>query len=98
MAGPRRSNLLGGAAAKGGFPPPKAPRRCLPLLGLFPLQTLGAWAYVGLVPLAQTGQGAPPTAHVAPGGRWPHPGDPRDPSGGPDTIPVTPETFPVAET
>ena len=52
MAGPRRSNLLGGAAAKGGFPPPKAPRRCLPLLGLFPLQTLGAWAYVGLVPLA----------------------------------------------
>ena len=24
--------------------------------------------------------------------------DPRDPSGGPGTIPVTPETFPVAET
>ena len=23
--------------------------------------------------------------------------DPRDPSGGPSTIPVTPETFPVAE-
>ena len=52
MAGPRRSNLLGGAAAKGVFLPPKAPRRCLTLLGLFPLLTLGAWAYVGLVPLA----------------------------------------------
>ena len=27
-----------------------------------------------------------------------HPVDPRDPSGGPGTIPVTLETFPVAET
>ena len=53
---------------------------------------------LGLVPLAHVGQGAPPTAHVAPRGRWPHPVDPRDPSGGPGTIPVTPETFPVAET
>ena len=60
--------------------PPKAPRRCLPLLGLFPPQTLGAWAYVGLVPLAHAGQGTPPTAHVAPGDGWPHPVDPRDPS------------------
>ena len=37
------------------------------------------------------GQGAPPTAHVPPRGRWPHPVDPRDPSGGPGTIPVTPK-------
>ena len=28
----------------------------------------------------------------------PHPVDPRDPSGGPGTIPITPETFPMAET
>ena len=42
--------------------------------------------------------GRPPTAHVAPRDRWPHPVDPRDPSGGPGTIPITPETFPVAET
>ena len=45
------------------------------------------------------GAGSPPTsAHGALRDRWPHPVDPRDPSGGPGTIPVTPETFPVAET
>ena len=43
--------------------------------------------------------GCPPTsAHGALRDRWPHPVDPRDPSGGPGTIPITPETFPVAET
>src|SRR4051812_35773346 len=42
---------------------------------------------------------SPPTsAHGALRDRWPHPVDPRDPSGGPGTIPVTPETFPMAET
>ena len=40
----------------------------------------------------------PTSAHGALRDRWPHPVDPRDPSGGPGTIPVTPETFPVAET
>ena len=41
----------------------------------------------------------PPTsAHGALRDRWPHPVDPRDPSGGPGTIPVTPETLPMAET
>ena len=29
--------------------------------------------------------------------RWPHPVDPRDPSSGPGTIPITPETFPMAK-
>ena len=53
---------------------------------------------VGLVPLAHVGQGAPPTAHVAPRGRWPHPVGPRDPSGGPGTIPLTPKLVPMAET
>ena len=52
---------------------------------------------LGLVPLAHTGQGSPPIAHVAPRGRWPHPVDPRDPFGGPGTIPGDPETFPMAE-
>src|SRR3954462_8795958 len=43
--------------------------------------------------------GSPPTsAHGALRDRWPHPVDPRDPFGGPGTIPVTPETFPMAET
>ena len=40
----------------------------------------------------------PTSAHGALLDRWPHPVDPRDPSGGPDTIPVTPETLPMAET
>ena len=40
----------------------------------------------------------PTSAHGALRDRWPHPVDPRDPSGGPGTIPVTPETLPVAET
>ena len=49
------------------------------------------------MPLAHVGQGAPPTAHVAPRGRWPHPVDPRDPSGGPGTIPEKTELFPEPE-
>ena len=52
---------------------------------------------VGLVPLAHVGQGAPPTAHVAPGDGWPHPVGPRDPSGGPGTIPITPKLVPMPE-
>src|SRR3954468_1281375 len=40
----------------------------------------------------------PTSAHGALRDRWPHPVDPREPSGGPGTIPVTPETFPMAET
>ena len=48
----------------------------------------GAPAHQGLVPF--------PLQPMGPSG--PHPVDPWDPSGGPSTIPVTPETFPVAET
>ena len=49
---------------------PKAPRRCLPPLGLS--LSLISWhiGLLGLVPLAHIGQGAPPTAHVAPRGWW----------------------------
>ena len=86
-----------GAAREESFLP-KAPRRCLPPLGLSLFLISWRMGLLGLVPLAHIGQGAPPTAHVAPRGRWPHPVDPRDPSGGPGTIPVTPETLPIAET
>src|SRR4051812_10346419 len=103
IGGPRGAPALGdpislGRRPRGGFPPPKAPRRCLPLVGLLPFETLGAWASWGWFPLAHVGQGAPPRAHVAPRGRWPHPMDPRDPSGGPGTIPVTPKLVPMAKT
>ena len=76
---------------------PKAPRRCLPPLGLSLYLISWRMGLLGLVPLAHVGQGAPPTAHVAPRGRWPHPVDPRDPFGGPSTIPVTPKLVPMAE-
>ena len=65
---------------------PKAPRRCLPPLGLF--LSLDSWrmGLLGLVPLAHIGQGAPPTAHVAPGAggptRWT-----------PGTLPVVPVQY-----
>ena len=65
---------------------PKAPRRCLPPLGLS--LSLISWrmGLLGLVPLAHIGQGAPPTAHVAPGAggptRWT-----------PGTLPVVPVQY-----
>ena len=44
------------------------------------------------------GAGSPPTsAHGSLQDRWPHPVDPRDPSGGPGTIPVTPKLVPTTE-
>ena len=92
--GPRRSNLQGGAAAKGVACPPRqveappTPRVSNP-------RSKGAQGGRTSPP----GAGSPPTsAHGALWDRWPHPVDPRDPSDGPGTIPVTPETFPVAET
>ena len=50
----------------------------------------GAPAHYGLVPL-------PTSAHGALRDGWPHPVDPRDPSGGPGTIPMTPKLVPMAE-
>ena len=58
---------------------PKAPRRCLAPLGLFLLLPSWRMGFLGLVPLAHIGQGAPPTAHVGPQGRWTPPGGPPDP-------------------
>ena len=40
----------------------------------------------------------PHLAHAALWGRWPHLVDPRDPPGGPGTLPIKPETFPVTKT
>ena len=57
------------------------------------------WALVGGGRTSSPGAGhLPHLAHAALWGRWPHPVDPRDPSGGPGTIPVTTKTYPVAET
>ena len=92
---------LGDQISKGGRRPrgmPCPPRQVgsPPTLG-FP--TLGAWGEAHGGAPSPLGAGSLPTsAHGALRDRWPHPVDPRDPSGGPGTIPVTPETFPVAET
>ena len=40
----------------------------------------------------------PHLAHAALRGLWPHLVDPRDPLGGPGTLPIKPETFPVTKT
>ena len=85
---------LEGAAAQGVLAPQGKGK--LPPLG-FP--TLGAWGGGPKWRPSPLGAGSPPlSAHGALRDRWPHPVDPRDPSGGPGTIPITPETFPVAKT
>ena len=89
------THLQGGAAARGETYPPSQVGRPPP--PWFP--TLGAWGEAqGGRPSPLRAGSLPLSAHGALQDRWPHPVDPRDPSGGPGTIPVTPETFPVAET
>ena len=85
-----------GAAREESFLP-KAPRRCLPPLGLSVYLIPWRMGLLGLVPLAHIGQGAPPTAHVAPRGKWTPPVDPRTPFGTPGTIPIKCETFPATK-
>ena len=84
---PRGEGVALPPKARGKLPPPPRvsnPRRRGEAQGGRP-SPLGA----GSLPLS---------AHGALRDRWPHPVDPRDPSGGPGTIPITPETFPVAKT
>src|SRR3989337_4275388 len=89
MGSPRGGGGQGGELppkARGGAPSPRVPnpRRKGGPKGAAP-------AHYGLVPL-------PTSAHGALRDGWPHPVDPRDPSGCPGTILVTPESFPMAET
>src|SRR3954467_4692747 len=63
-------------------------------LGFPTLGALGPWWGCTSPP----GAGSHATsAHGALRDRWPHPVDPRDPSGGPGTMPGTPETLPMAQ-
>ena len=81
-----------GAAREESFPP-KAPRRCLPPLGLSLLSYLLRMGLLGLVPLAHIGQGAHPYSPCGPPGLV----DPRTPFGTPGTIPIKRETFPATK-
>ena len=73
---------------------PKAPRRCLPPLGLFLSLISWCMGLLGLVPLAHIGQGAHPYSPCGPPGQV----DPRTPFGTPGTIPIMRETFPATKT
>ena len=83
---------------QGGVPPPQgtsevpSPFRTLPFPCFLAHGPLGAGALGPYRP-----RRTPLQPMWPPRGRWPHPVDPRDPSGGPGTIPVTPETLPMAE-
>ena len=68
-----------------GFAPPPPLRRLGPLWGG------GRTSPPGAGPL-------PHLAHAALRGLWPHLVDPRDPPGGPGTLLINPETFPVTKT
>ena len=85
-----------GAAREESFLP-KAPRRCLPPLGLSIYLISWRMGLLGLVPLAHIGQGTPPTAHVPPPGLVDPLVDPRTPFGTPGTIPIKCETFPATK-
>ena len=77
---------------------PKAPRRCLPPLGLFLSLISWCMGLLGLVSLAHIGQGAHPYSPCGPPGPVDPLVDPRTPSGTPGTIPIMRETFPATKT
>ena len=92
-AGPLQMDLEGGAAKGGGLPPKP---RGAPPLGFPPnprrMGPRGVWRP------AHLGAGSPLySAHRALRGRWTLPVDPRNPFGGPGTIPIYPRTLPATE-
>ena len=83
-------------------PGPKAPRRCLPPLGLFISLISWRMGLLGLVPLAHIGQGAHPYSPCGPPGQVAPPGGPPGPfrwsrynTGDPETCPVTKTGLPI---
>jgi len=73
------------------------PKAHLPL-GFAPLLPLGALGPCGGRTSPPGAGPLPHLAHAALWGRWPHLVDPRDPPGGPGTLPIAPETLPVIKT
>ena len=72
------------------------PKAHLPL-GFAPLLPLGTLGPCGGRPSPPGAGPLPHLAHAALRGWWPHLVDPRDPSGGPGTLPIKPKTFPVTK-
>ena len=73
------------------------PKAHLPL-GFAPLLPLGALGPCGGSTSPLGAGPLPHLAHTALWGRWPHLVDPRDPPGGPGTLAIAPESFPVTKT
>ena len=71
----------------------KAPRRCLPLFGLSPLQVSLAHGPIGAGALGPYGPMRTPYSPCSPPGQV----DPRTPFGTPGTIPIKCETFPATK-
>ena len=67
-------------------------------LGFAPSSPLGALGPCGGRTSPPGAGPLPHLAHAALRGLWPHLVDPRDPPGGPGTLPINPETFPVTKT
>ena len=90
-AGPLQMDLEGGAK-EGGLPPKP---RGAPPLGFSP--TLGAWSLGGFRPTHLGAVSPSYSAHRALWDRWTLPVDPRNPFGGPGTIPINLRTLLVTE-
>ena len=89
VAAAPRSHLGGGQKGRGGEAH----------LGFAPFPHFPApWALWGGCTSPPGAGPLPHLAHAALWGRWPHLVDPRDPPGGPGTLPISPETFPVTKT
>ena len=89
MGGGHKGEGEGGAGSMG-------LRAHLPL-GFAPSPLLGAWALVGGAP-AYLGAGAFSHLPMYASGAHAPPGGPPDPSSGPGTLPINPETFSVTKT
>ena len=97
-AGPRRSNLLGGCGQGEESLLPKAPRGCLPPLGLFPFFYLLAHGPLGAGALGPYRPRRTPYSPCGPPGQVAPPGGPPGPFRWSRYNTGDPETFPVAET
>ena len=93
--GGRRQPQIQSGRRPGGNLAPKPSGKSPPPLGF---QPHAPWALRGWRTSPPGAGSHAPTAHVAIRGRWPLPVDPRNPSGGPGTLPVSPETIPVTKT
>ena len=92
MRHPQNPSRVAAKGGEGETCPPSKVGRPLP-------KHYAPWTLVGGGRTSPPGAGPlPHLAHAALRGWWPHLVDPRDPPGGPGTLPKKPETLPVTKT